>query len=98
MKSFQDVQFKGKGCEVRYFPFVFLFSFSGCNFDMLLYWFQADDLDMMMAIIELWGHRMFPQFTFTDLVEKIEKLGSKRAVHVSFIYLPFVHVPAESPG
>ncbi|KAG1682910.1 TIMELESS-interacting protein [Nymphon striatum] len=44
--------------------------------------YEAADLDKLMQIIELWGHRMFPKLVFKDLLERVEKLGTKKPVQV----------------
>lgn len=43
---------------------------------------QYGKLNLLMNKMECWAHNLFPQMTFTDCLEKIEKLGHKRGVKV----------------
>lgn len=43
---------------------------------------EADDLNRIMFTLEHWGHMLFPKMAFDDLIEKLEQLGSKKAVSV----------------
>lgn len=45
---------------------------------------EKEDLDLVMGRLEHWAHRLFPKFQFDDCLKRIEKLGSKRAVAVSY--------------
>ena len=36
-----------------------------------------------MSIMEHWGHRLFPKMPFDELIERVERLGQKKAVQVS---------------
>jgi len=38
----------------------------------------------MISKYEYWAHRLFPMMKFSDVIEKLEKLGDKREVKVSF--------------
>ncbi|XP_022252914.1 TIMELESS-interacting protein-like isoform X2 [Limulus polyphemus] len=42
--------------------------------------YETNDLDKMMAILEHWAHRLYPRLPFSDVLERIEKLGAKRPV------------------
>lgn len=42
--------------------------------------YEKEYLDKILFKIEHWGHRLFPRMKFEDFVEKVENLGSKRAV------------------
>ncbi|XP_076305331.1 uncharacterized protein LOC143222564 isoform X3 [Tachypleus tridentatus] len=42
--------------------------------------YETNDLDKMMAILEHWAHRLYPRLPFNDVLERIEKLGTKRPV------------------
>lgn len=35
-----------------------------------------------MSKYEYWAHRLFPKMKFTDVIERLEKLGDKREVKV----------------
>jgi len=41
---------------------------------------EEEDLKLLLKTYEYWCHRMFPLYTFSDCVEKIEKLGHKKAM------------------
>ncbi|KAI1301427.1 TIMELESS-interacting protein [Halotydeus destructor] len=41
---------------------------------------EKEDLDKIMFTIEHWAHRLFPQYTFDDFLEKTEKLGTTREI------------------
>lgn len=43
---------------------------------------EAEDLNRIMFAMEHWGHLLFPKMAFDDLIEKLEQLGSKKAVSV----------------
>jgi TIMELESS-interacting protein len=43
---------------------------------------EADDLNRIMFVLEHWGHRLFPKMAFDDFIERLEQLGSKKAVSV----------------
>jgi hypothetical protein len=45
----------------------------------------------MISKFEYWGHRLFPMMKFSDVIEKLEKLGDKREVKVSFTSASFEH-------
>lgn len=42
--------------------------------------YETNDLDKMMAILEHWAHRLYPRLPLNDVLERIEKLGTKRPV------------------
>ncbi|XP_036363813.1 uncharacterized protein DDB_G0286591-like isoform X5 [Octopus sinensis] len=41
---------------------------------------EAKDLDKILKILEHWAHRLFPQMKFSDCLQRIEKIGSKKSV------------------
>ncbi|RNA21156.1 TIMELESS-interacting, partial [Brachionus plicatilis] len=41
---------------------------------------EFKDLESMMAKYEYWAHRLFPKMKFSDVIERLEKLGEKREV------------------
>lgn len=43
---------------------------------------EASDLNKMMGVLEHWGHRLFPRMPFDELIERVERLGQKKAVQV----------------
>ena len=43
---------------------------------------QGDDLIKLMKTLEGWAHRLMPKLTFDDVIEKSEKLGSKKNMQV----------------
>lgn len=43
---------------------------------------ELEDLNNLMAKYEHWAHRLFPKLPFDGILEKIEKLGSKKPVQV----------------
>lgn len=47
-----------------------------------MFWlhFQAQDLATLMRQMEHWGHRLFPKMPFDEVIERVEKLGSKKEV------------------
>ncbi len=36
----------------------------------------------MMGKLEHWAHRLFPKMPFDEFIERLEKLGQKKAVQV----------------
>ena len=38
---------------------------------------------MFMGKLEHWAHRLFPKMPFDEVLERIEKLGSKKEVQVN---------------
>jgi uncharacterized protein YozE (UPF0346 family) len=46
---------------------------------------QADDLQIIMRYLEHWAHRLFPKMPFDEVLERIEKLGTKNEVKVRTI-------------
>lgn len=54
--------------------------------------FEEQDLNLLMKTYEYWCHRLFPKFSFDDCLAKIEKLGTKKAVQVSFVLLNKKHL------
>lgn len=42
-------------------------------------------LTAILRIYEHWAHRLYPKLPFADVVEKIENLGSKTAVHTNLL-------------
>lgn len=45
--------------------------------------YERDDLNRVMKRLEHWAHRLYPRFQFDDCLDKIEKLGQKKAVQVN---------------
>ena len=43
-----------------------------------------------MGMLEHWAHRLFPKATFDDFIERLEKLGSKKALQVRRLFFFFV--------
>jgi len=41
---------------------------------------EASDLRRLMMILEHWAHRLFPKMTFQDCINRIEELGSTKAI------------------
>ncbi|XP_071481362.1 uncharacterized protein [Diadema antillarum] len=41
---------------------------------------EVEDLDKLMRVMEHWAHRLFPKMPFDDVIERVEKLGSKKPV------------------
>ncbi|KAL5969888.1 TIMELESS-interacting protein [Taenia solium] len=41
---------------------------------------EFEDLDKLMFIYESWANRMLPNFSFMDVIERLEAVGSKREV------------------
>lgn len=47
--------------------------------------YEKFDLDRVMKRVEHWAHRLYPRFQFDDCLEKIEKLGQKKALQVNML-------------
>lgn len=45
---------------------------------------QAEDLHTLMQRMENWAHRLYPKLPFPDFIDKLETLGSKKDVQVSW--------------
>lgn len=43
---------------------------------------EVEDLDLLLARLEHWAHRLHPRMTFDDCLEKIERLGHKKEIQV----------------
>ena len=43
---------------------------------------QVEDLRIVMRYLEHWAHRLFPMMPFVEVLERIERLGTKRDVQV----------------
>ncbi|ESO87610.1 hypothetical protein LOTGIDRAFT_127617, partial [Lottia gigantea] len=41
---------------------------------------EMQDLKLIMDKLEHWGHRLFPKLPFDEVLERVEKLGSKKEV------------------
>ncbi|VDM35846.1 unnamed protein product [Hydatigera taeniaeformis] len=41
---------------------------------------EFEDLNKLMFIYESWANRMLPKFSFVDVIERLEAVGSKREV------------------
>ncbi|CAG0890424.1 unnamed protein product [Darwinula stevensoni] len=44
---------------------------------------EKEDLDLILKKLEHWAHRLFPRMAFDDCLERIEQLGTKRAVQTA---------------
>lgn len=42
--------------------------------------YEKEDLDLTMKVLEHWTHRLFPKLPFDNILDKIERLGSKRSI------------------
>lgn len=66
---------------------------------MVIIWFvllQARDLQIIMRYLEHWAHRLFPKMPFDEVLERIEKLGTKNEVKVRLSTLiNILFTPAE---
>lgn len=57
---------------------------------------QARDLQIIMRYLEHWAHRLFPKMPFDEVLERIEKLGTKNEVKVRLSTLiNILFTPAE---
>jgi len=43
---------------------------------------ESEDLNTVINRLEQWTHRLFPRYTFDDIIDKLEKLGKKNDVKV----------------
>ncbi|EDW77818.1 uncharacterized protein Dwil_GK24687 [Drosophila willistoni] len=43
---------------------------------------EKDDLDEVLRRLQHWGHRMYPNYTFDDILNNIERLGKKKPLQV----------------
>jgi len=43
---------------------------------------ESEDLNAIINRLEQWTHRLFPRYTFDDIIDKLEKLGKKNDVKV----------------
>ena len=50
----------------------------------MLFYDQAQDLKLMMSKLEHWAHRLYPNSTFNQFIERMEKLGTKKPVQVIY--------------
>ncbi|KAI8789883.1 TIMELESS-interacting protein [Biomphalaria glabrata] len=41
---------------------------------------EAEDLKLIMRHLEHWGHRLFPKMPFAEVLDRVERLGSKKEV------------------
>lgn len=48
---------------------------------------QAEDLKLLMSRLEHWAHRLFLKMSFDDFIERLEKLGSKKEIMASLMYV-----------
>lgn len=44
--------------------------------------YEKDDLNEIMRRLQHWGHRMYPNYTFDDVLNNIERLGKKKPLQV----------------
>ncbi|XP_014245584.1 TIMELESS-interacting protein [Cimex lectularius] len=42
--------------------------------------YELDDLTNVLTRLQHWAHRLYPNFSFEDCIDKIEELGSKKPV------------------
>lgn len=87
IKMTKDFRIKGKGREVR------LQSHMDHCLEFVLC--QAEDLDRLLRIYQYWTHQLYPKTTFSDTIDRIEKLCHSRRMNVSLLLsqlLPFIFV------
>jgi replication fork protection complex subunit Csm3/Swi3 len=80
VKMAKDFKIKGKGHEVS----------RGFNrFESSFHPFlQAADLDRLLRIYQYWTHQLYPKTTFTDTIDRVEKLCHSRRMNVrSYLHL-----------
>lgn len=53
---------------------------------------QARDLQIIMRYLEHWAHRLFPKMPFDEVLERIEKLGTKNEVKVRLSTLMYTTI------
>lgn len=44
--------------------------------------YEKDDLNEVLRRLQHWGHRMYPNYTFDDILNNIERLGKKKPLQV----------------
>ncbi|KZS99205.1 Swi3-domain-containing protein [Sistotremastrum niveocremeum HHB9708] len=44
---------------------------------------EREDLDRLLYMYQLWGHKMFPKMQFRDMVERVEKICRKKRMTVA---------------
>ncbi|ALC38712.1 CG10336 [Drosophila busckii] len=44
--------------------------------------YEKTDLDEILRRLQHWAHRMYPNYTFDDVLNNIERLGKKKPLHV----------------
>ncbi|XP_030384393.1 protein TIPIN homolog [Scaptodrosophila lebanonensis] len=44
--------------------------------------YEKSDLDEVLRRLQHWGHRMYPNYTFDDVLNNIERLGKKKQLQV----------------
>ncbi|KAF7233423.1 hypothetical protein EG68_09036 [Paragonimus skrjabini miyazakii] len=45
--------------------------------------FEFQDLDRLLFVYEAWAHRLMPKLSFPDIIERLEKVGSRREIQVA---------------
>ncbi|XP_064607867.1 TIMELESS-interacting protein-like [Liolophura sinensis] len=56
---------------------------------------EAEDVQKVMRYLEHWTHRLFPKMPFDEVLERIEKLGTKREVQ-TYIKRMRLDIPVEN--
>jgi replication fork protection complex subunit Csm3/Swi3 len=84
IKMTKDFRIKGKGHEVSLLTILLL-----VRFVLYICFLQAVDLDRLLRIYQYWTHQLYPKTTFTDTVERVEKLCHSRRMNVCSISITF---------
>ncbi|XP_005098114.1 TIMELESS-interacting protein [Aplysia californica] len=58
---------------------------------------EVEDLKAIVRRLEHWGHRLFPKMPFAEVLERVERLGAKKAVQtcVKKIRLDMLEMPED---
>lgn len=56
-----------------------------CNICLLslIVIYQFQDLDRLLFTYEAWANRVLPKSTFTEIIERLERVGSRREIQVA---------------
>lgn len=46
---------------------------------------EKSDLEIILKRMEHWAYRLFPKLPFDDCIERVEKVGTGRAVQVNIV-------------
>ena len=73
-KEFPKLKFRGKGHEV-------------CEIDILILTtlviiLQSSDLKFLLKQYEMWANRLYPKYTFKDVMQRIERLSTTKEFKV----------------